>query len=305
MIKRKTVLILGAGSSRSYGFPLGIELSKKILLASNITNLQELENLKLSLPQLQKFKEDFKTSGVSSIDEFLSTRINYIDIGKKLIAKVLLPLEATYNLFDNFDNRIEDNWYKYLLNCMLPPTLDQFHQNNISFVTFNYDRSLENFLFISLKSRFGASDKEVAEQLNMIKFIHPHGQLGFLPWQNTGSNEPIIEYDGEETPYKIVHSSKCIKIIHEANEESQEFSFASNLLSEADEIFFLGFGYHKDNLRRLRLPQRGSKTVAGTAKELGKIGILDAVKNSKSIFSEIELKPVSITEFFKEHYRLQ
>ena len=34
---------------------------------------------------------------------------------------------------------------------------EDFEKNLVSVITFNYDRSLEQFLFISLKSRYGKS----------------------------------------------------------------------------------------------------------------------------------------------------
>jgi len=42
-----------------------------------------------------------------------------------------------------------------------------------------------------------------------------------------------------------------IKIIHEAIDDTPEFEAARNLLSQAEIICFLGFGFHSTNLRRL------------------------------------------------------
>jgi hypothetical protein len=46
---------------------------------------------------------------------------------------------------------------------------------------FNYDRSLEHFLFTALKYSSGKSDDECAGKLKTIPIIHLHGDLGALP----------------------------------------------------------------------------------------------------------------------------
>lgn len=306
MITQKTVLILGAGASYPYGFPLGYELSKLIL--EDITIKREFEKtdfLGRPINDAKKFAESFLKAGVSSIDEFLSTREDFIEIGKYFIAKLLLPFEREDRLFDPFDYRIKDDWYKYLLQSMMTPKLEEFGSNNISFITFNYDRSLEHFLFTSLKNRFNVEDEVVSEQLNKIDFIHVHGQLGLLPWQKTKQGISIVGYGSDVNPSMLHSVRNNIKIIHEANPISQDFKDASAKIYEADKVYFLGFAYNPLSLKRLNLPERKNKTVAGTALNFGKMGIGKVVHDSNSFISELQLYPENISDFFKEHHRLQ
>jgi len=63
--------------------------------------------------------------------------------------------------------------------------LSQFHRNNVSFITFNYDRSLEHFLFESLRYSFSEIPKdEIINEVKQIKIIHIYDKVAPLPWQD-------------------------------------------------------------------------------------------------------------------------
>lgn len=308
MVQQKTVLILGAGASHPYGFPLGLELSQLIYSKAKSISPEDawgLYNIKKN--NIISFSESFKKSGVSSIDEFLFTRPEFIEIGKSLIANVLLPFEDESKLFDIFGSEVKENWYRsYLIQSLISSNkLSGFSSNQLSIITFNYDSSLEHFLFTSLKNRFNESDENIAVELNQLKIIHVHGQLGFLPWQKHNVIDSVIEYGGKSYKYSFLSAAKHIKIIHEANPASEEFKIATELIEDANSVYFLGFGFHPENLRRLQLKVYKNKRVAGTGVNLGKMGIHKAVHDSKSFISESKLLPVSIMDFFKEHHRLQ
>ena len=44
-----------------------------------------------------------------------------------------------------------------------------------------------------------------------------------------------------------------MKIIHESKDQTAEFDQSVNVLEQAECIYFLGFGYHPTNVRRLRV----------------------------------------------------
>ncbi len=94
MIKHSTVLVLGAGASKPYGFQTGYELRDQLLeetLASTPLN----EALKASQlgEQAEEFIIDLRHSSRSSVDAFLEGRPDYLEIGKFLIAAAVLPRE--------------------------------------------------------------------------------------------------------------------------------------------------------------------------------------------------------------------
>lgn len=247
MINEPVVFILGAGASSPYKFPLGYELVKQVYnLLQQKKNVQIFYDLDYDDNDINEFCKELMYSSRQSIDAFLEHRKEFIDLGKLAIAATLIPYEQEKSLI-NFDNH--DNWYQFIFNKM-NSTFDEFDQNKIKFITFNYDRSLEHFLFTSFKSSYGKSDDECAEKLKKIQIIHVHGQLGYLPWQNKSNNRP---YNGEINFKNLKLSADMIKIIHEDASNNEEFKQAWKAFEEARSIYFLGFGYHETNMSRLKI----------------------------------------------------
>ncbi len=278
MIIRPTVFILGAGASNGFGYPLGknlLEIIIKNFDPDNSENAIELfKGLGFSEEDIISFRNKLRLSAAPSIDSFLEPRgedDRYL--GKLAIAYALIPFEKTDTLF--YDN----SWYKTLLE-KLKITFNDFEKNKISFITFNYDRSLEHFLLTALQNQFNKTENDVAEKLKKIPIVHLYGKLGMLPWETAKPDEYTREYNSKILPHLLRRSTKSLKIIYDKLElDNAEFKQARQLLSAARRIYFLGFGYHKDNLERLKIKsyftysQIGStdtfsKTVEGTAFKL-------------------------------------
>ena len=64
-------------------------------------------------------------------------------------------------------------------------------------IDFNYDRSLEHYLFTSLRSLHGRSVDECLEKLAKVPIIHVYGQLGTIPYPQPGSRE-YLPLGGDE-----------------------------------------------------------------------------------------------------------
>lgn len=261
MITTPTVLILGAGASFPYGYPLGSALVDRVLkenllqkhqkpssVGDHLIGGDELLAFNFSKRQIDDFRSELRSSQAQSVDAFLEHRHEFMDIGKTAIAAQLCRCENPEQLFTYKD------WYGWILERMTAGTpFDKLRQNKISFVTFNYDRSLEHYLFITIKSRYGKSDTEVANLLNTIPFIHVHGQLGLLPWQNGDGQK--TEY-GDCTLAAIDVARSGIKVISDNQlDGSPDFDRARQLMAESPRIGILGFGYHVVNMKRLGLPK--------------------------------------------------
>jgi len=99
-LNRKTVFVLGAGASKPYGFPLGIEL--KDTMIANLSNavfqvVLKKHNFDQSL--IDDFVEALPRTYHSTIDIFLEKKRKYREIGAYVIAHSLLPLENSNLLF--------------------------------------------------------------------------------------------------------------------------------------------------------------------------------------------------------------
>jgi hypothetical protein len=269
MIKTKTLFILGAGASAPFDYPTGVELRNEILSRGYDTDIVKALNRcdddkKPFFQEIKKFKEVFTGAGVYSIDSFLEHRTEFMDIGKIFIARMLITYEIDNNL-----RTTEKNWYMYLFD-RLKVSFGQLDQNNISFITFNYDRSLEQFLFESIKNQFGRGSTECEEMMkNFFPIVHLYGQLDPLPWQGQNGKE----YSSTENLIERLRAAPVnIKLISNERdiEKSEEFQKAYKLIEWADRIFFLGFSFDKTNLERLNISLMNQKEIIATSHGLEK-----------------------------------
>jgi hypothetical protein len=325
MIKVPTVLVLGAGASVPFGFPSGqrlvdiiayylrntgcITTNRTFYPGMMETSFEEYINEIVKILKI-KFQEEKIISfaehliGEESIDAFLEHQTDeFLQIGKAAIAATLLPFETKDALDFSFmikrlessspdpfksekRNVIENNWYQVLWQA-LNASFEKFQDNKIHIITFNYDRSLEQYLYTQLKRRYpDKNDKEYASKICPI--VHIHGSLGPLPWQldSDESKQKAVPYEammkkshGPETAH-IIKDQKSkwldiarekITVIHESQEDTDELKQAREwILHSCKRLYFLGFGYHPTNIERLKIKSNCNVNmeVRGTAYHL-------------------------------------
>jgi hypothetical protein len=221
--------------------------------------VEDLPALGIESGKAKNFISELRASDQLSVDAFLEYRTEFLDVGKAAIALYLIARENPNALFAE-----QRDWYTALLTRMSENApFERFGENNVGFITFNYDRSLEQYLFTVLAARYGKKPGEVGEVLRKIPFIHVHGQLGYLPWQKCGAGEQR-EYDTERSKTTIDIGAKGIKVISENIDDSPDFLRARELMGNAKQIFLLGFGYHPKNMERLKIPFADGRAVHGT-----------------------------------------
>jgi hypothetical protein len=130
----------------------------------------------------------------------------------------------------------------------------------LAFVTFNYDRTVEHFLFTSLKNSYGRSEAECQAALDAIPIIHLHGRLGYLPWQKGEGRA----FRPDVNPEMLRIASSGIKIIHEdiSDGRDKDYERAKALLQKSEQVLFLGFGFNEANISRLEIPKLPKKVLA-------------------------------------------
>ncbi len=134
--------------------------------------------------QIEEFGNRLLHAKRPSVDRFLEDQELYLGIGTAAIVSALIPKEDPSVLSRYSRSRegynAEEDWYKYLWTKMDAP-FEKFGENKLSIITYNYDRSLEFYLFTALKHAYGKEDDhECFWKVNTIPFIHLHGQLGTL-----------------------------------------------------------------------------------------------------------------------------
>lgn len=279
------VFILGAGASCPYGFPSGRELRKKIL-TEYVSDYEKYlkakgaiepgmseEHQPEELHMAKKFVERFRKSTTGSIDLYLARNPEFNELGKRAIIFRILAAENASGFRERTKIRDQD-WYTWLFEQMTDELVKKedflrFSENDVSFITFNYDRSLEHFLYDSLFNSFhGLAVEEIIKQIRQIEICHVFGQVGPLEWQ---AQHSTIEYRINVGCTNVGDLADNIRIVYEEG-ENHELERARKIISRAQRVFFLGFGYAQENLEALKIPEvlADVPRVVGTALGLTK-----------------------------------
>ncbi len=189
MISEKTVLILGAGASCDYGFPIG-----NSLICSIIANINRyLSNgtfSPASRPIFDNLANTIIRNDPANIDKFLRDHCDsFGEMTRIMIAATILDRESTYETITSEisplgtkDNSKADrfgfNWLKFVINsltekCSRP---EDINQNKLSIITFNYDMSLEYYLLNNLLSN-SKFKNEASNYIKNLDIIHLYGSL--------------------------------------------------------------------------------------------------------------------------------
>jgi hypothetical protein len=271
VIERPTVFILGAGSSIPYGFSSGEGLLQQArrLHVNQLKDKLRLEQV-VPVAEIRRLHDALQRTHDASIDALLELRDDCLAAGRALIATMLLREEekVAATVIDP-----ERDWLTVLFRELTRGTtcLQDFARNNVTFMTYNYERFLEHRLLGALAVHYNAPDAECVVVLNRLRVLHMHGYLGPLPLFK-GPNDvpfgvPLFLSEEDDVSYlrwrtAIAH----IKIIHEVETNNKEFSRAHAVLAEAERVIFLGFGFHEKNVERLH-PENWNRSasVHGTA----------------------------------------
>lgn len=259
MISKQTVLILGAGASAPYNFNTG---KTQLDWARNF----KVEDLALEILPIPKslapgLLAHLLDTGERSIDAMLRRDSEYLPPAKALIARDLLRSER--NLL-SWKPEPPTYWYRSLFTNLPRNTLPEFRASPLKIFTYNYDRSLDYFLWRAIASCFpGISNDEIADILNVIGPFHLHGQLGRLYPEALGMGD-VVEYGGDHSMGGITESDVAsaitqIKLISETTMLDAPFVHAQQAIADAERLVFLGFSFHPDNLAKLRISENPLK----------------------------------------------
>ena len=276
MITKRTVLILGAGSNVHLGYPLGTGLVSEICSRARAKLYSKEVAEKFSPEQIETFWKRLSRSGFPSIDAFLEHNPSDSELGRSLIADCLKQHEVEDGLFPPND----PGWYRNLFTALATPNVGDLAKAPLAVITFNYDRSLEVFLYQSIKYRYNLSDQDACRAFKSIPIIHPHGILG---------DYPDVPYKTSLDGMPLSSIADNITIIYELRDSpppyfcNAAFSRGNKALEQAERIVFLGFGFHDDNIRRFRFFSEEAlkgKQVIGTLQtsQMRRAEILERLK---------------------------
>ncbi len=288
MYKSKTVYVIGAGAGVDIGMPTGNKLIKTIkqlldfpinnsnwtdqttavYLASRSLSKNEAGNIdhleaKKYVIAAQSIKGGLDLA--TSIDNFVHSRqdSHVTALAKLAITQSILDAERKSILYPvpsikyppeiSFSN-LSKSWLPLLMKSLNDGlTIDQLGRifENLTFINFNYDRVLEFFLASAISRYYAVSDQQAQEIVNGAQIYHPYGTVGRLPWQP--GSQPEVGF-GAEDGYSLNEVSLGIKTFTERIEDQSAINEIRNSICSAQQIIFMGFGFHDQNMELLQPP---------------------------------------------------
>lgn len=118
--------------------------------------------------------------------------------------------------------------------------------DDLTVVSFNYDRSLEHFLPYAFVMAFGMTLQEAQRLIAAkLKVLRPYGAVGRLPWQP--GDMPDCEW-GTENPWNMHNLAGQIKTLSEQQNNRQLIMALQNAVASAKRLVLLGFGFQPQNI---------------------------------------------------------
>ena len=287
----RNLIVVGAGASSDFGFPLGLGLAANIRdrLESELRNPNDPRPI-LDTAMMSGQPGDYGAAirdicgglvATRSIDRLLDSRSDrplVTLLGKCSIVAEIMQREnqsqigaATGAKWDERQAALvhaRDSWLARLFGLLqegVAPRDAHRIFSSIGFVTFNYDRCIEHYLRLAMHHIVNLPFSEAVQIANQIPIIHVYGSLGELPDDLGNGGVPF----GPEHHYNKV-ASESIRTFTEGADDGT-IEQIRKVVSESLNIYFMGFGFDPKNVS-LMFPTplnlgplfRGSQRVMGT-----------------------------------------
>lgn len=276
MLDKKTVLVLGAGSSAEFKLPAGNGLAKNIADRTffwfGYSGQMERGDAELYRAVRSRFSSQNEVLAAGrriseglpfsrSIDDFLYNHGEdkiVVTLGKASIAQCILEAESKSTLvsFQNIENGSPsrgisnhiDTWiqkfFSYLQTGVRRQNVGEIF-DRLSIINFNYDRCVETYFYHALQLAYGISSEEAAAVMKTLDITHPYGQVGALPWQNAAGGIRFGEKPHESIILRLADS---IRTFTEQAHEDEEKRHWHSMIQHCEQLIFLGFAFHQQNV---------------------------------------------------------
>jgi hypothetical protein len=281
MLKRDTVIVLGAAVSNEVGLPLGWDLKQRI---SEVLPHQGSgrEQVREALFEQRPLRENSLACRAiraalpkaASIDNLIEHRGNdevFKHCAKVGIVAAILEGERDSKLFRDSDTPIGgldpgDNSYSALFRLIVgntPVGRLNWALDRVSFVNFNYDRCLEHYFCDWLIGYSGLGEDGAAQLVAKLKVVRPYGTVGALPIGHLRSDSNVVGFGAHLDDLDLNRLASNIKTFSEERASGDDDE-PKRFIESADQLIFLGCAYHPQNLRLLRPQVRRFRRVYGT-----------------------------------------
>lgn len=289
MLQSRTLLILGAGASKEAGFPLGLELRDQLtaMLSIVFSSDRQLSGDRVLGRYLQSLTQDDEAKAlrlleaarmvsrklpqVPSIDALLSilSDPDAVAIAKAAICVAISRAEGDSLVnkgsepgYDaKYFSKLSATWYgKFfeLLHQRVPASALNMLFEELTVISFNYDRSFEEYLFRAVQNLYDLSSEDSASLVRNLQVIHPYGRIAPLDWEQRGG----LKYGGIPS---VERAEVAIKTFSEQIADDRLQTRMDEAIQNSERVIFLGFGFLEENmdvldpgLQMRRKPLRGT-----------------------------------------------
>jgi hypothetical protein len=283
MFNVETVFVIGAGASCELGFPTGVGLKGQIgrylnavhsqggRLVMEDDELREAFMLLAGQASLSQWLEASRrvSAGMAiapSIDNYLHTHSDnplFARCGKLAITSKILaaerksPIWAAHGKNPDLSNeKLQSSWLpRFAWQLVVDVSKQDAHNvfGKLHFVIFNYDRCVEQYLYLGLQAYYDLTGPEAAKILNQVGFYHPYGTVGALPWQV--KEGPVADFGAAPDAAELIKLSDGIRTFTESVQTDDYLSAARDAYLNCKQVLFLGFSFGKQNMHLLAKPK--------------------------------------------------
>ena len=280
MIRTRTTFIVGAGAGTELQMPTSRELIQRIAQSFDFErftgDIQTRDNTvlqqylaRLAAPLKATF-EDMRAAAdrifraaslIESIDAILEQQSHdplTAAAGKIAVAHFICQAESKSTIRPEpkapgeLPMQGSENWlfeFARLVTSGVPRNRAENCLDNVTVVSFCYDRAIEHFLPYSFAMAFGMSlDEAQAIVCARLTIVRPYGEIGRLPWQP--GDAPECDW-GTEMPENINRLAGQIRTIGEASRDRPTIAAIGAAVTEAQHLAILGFGFDPANVELL------------------------------------------------------
>jgi hypothetical protein len=292
VFKSKTLFIVGAGASQEAGLPTGTQLKTAIAerlgfefsagsLVSGDRDIYEaiLQYARKGNVDSNTIVRDAATicnamHQAISIDNFMdahATNPGIVTCGKLGIAQAIIEAERNSRLsLDEHKHKLDHGkvvgtWYLPFFQILTENVRKEEVEilfDNVSFISFNYDRCIEHYLHHAIENYF--TTPNATGLMQRLRVSHPYGVVGTLLWQDYRT---YVSYGGVTRNADLLDIANQIRTFTERTQPDDPTLVAiRRQVQEAETIVFLGFAFHQLNMQLLT-PETASnvRRVFGTA----------------------------------------
>lgn len=181
--------------------------------------------------------------------------------------------------------------------------------DNVTFLSFNYDRCIEHYLYHSLMSYYSLNEAEIINVMKNFKIHYLYGNVGCLPWKNNNRSD-CVSYGCQNAD--MVSLVNQIKTFTERKHEENEIAEIRSIVQSAEVMVFLGFAFHRQNLELLK-PRGLCKAkrifatgygISNSDREVLELDLEQLLQQTSTPKARVDLRTgMKCSELFLEYWR--